>query len=86
MDAVQWNKTVGNIERSTKHGETRKGREWGLFPTTATGLVSWRQAMDELDGYSRGFYLTDDEGETWFTRLEGPAAEVHDGPGTSGPI
>ena len=65
---VQWNKTVGGIERSTKFGDERRVRKYTLF-LDSSDLANFRAAMDDLDGYSLPFYILDHEGDYWLCRL-----------------
>lgn len=65
---VQWNPTVGGLERSTKFGDERRIREYGLF-LSPSDLVEFKAAMTELDSYSKPFYIKDDEGAYFLCRL-----------------
>ncbi len=67
-DNVQWNRTVGGLERSTKFGEERRVREYGLF-LSASELTSFKAAMTELNGYAKPFWFKDDEGAYFLCRL-----------------
>lgn len=67
-DNVQWNRTVGGLERSTKFGEERRVREYGLF-LSASELTEFKAAMDELNSYARPFWIKDDEGAYFPCRL-----------------
>ena len=73
---VVWSRTVGNNERSTKFGDARRVRQYGLY-LDSTDLTSWRAAMDDLDGYSNTFYIKDHEDAYIFGRLDGAPAEDH---------
>ena len=74
---VQWNPTVGGLERSTKFGNIRKSRQYALFLQTATGTITtFRDAMDDLDHYSKPFYLKDHEGSYFMARLTAVPAET----------
>lgn len=68
QDNVQWNRTVGGLERSTKFGEERRVREYGLF-LSASELTEFKAAMDELNSYAMPFYIKDDEGAYFPCRL-----------------
>ena len=65
---VQWNRTVGGLERSSKLGDERRARDYGLF-LSASELTDFQAAMTELDGYSKPFYIKDDEGAYFMCRL-----------------
>uniref|UniRef100_A0A6M3IXV4 Tail protein n=1 Tax=viral metagenome TaxID=1070528 RepID=A0A6M3IXV4_9ZZZZ len=65
---VQWNMTVGGLERSTMFGNKRRTRTYALFLDT-TDLASFRAAMVDLDNYSKPFYLKDHEGSYFMARL-----------------
>lgn len=67
-DNVQWNRTVGGLERSTKFGDERRVREYGLF-LSASDLTEFKAAMTELNGYAKPFYIKDDEGAYFMCRL-----------------
>lgn len=69
VDNVQWNRTVGGLERSTKFGDEKKVRIYTLF-LSATELTNFRAAMDDLDGYSKPFYIKDHEDDYWLCRLQ----------------
>lgn len=71
---VIWSRTVGGSERSTKFGEVRRIRQYGLY-LDATDLALWDAAIDYLDGYSKPFYLTDHEGDTMLGRFDGQPAK-----------
>lgn len=76
-DNVQWNRTVGGVERATKFGEVRKQRTYTLCLTTAE-LVNFRAAMDDLDEYSKPFYIKDHEDSYFLCRLLSvPVEEIH---------
>ena len=67
---VKWQQSLGGLERSTKFGEERRARTYNLFLTTDDGTITtFRAAMDDLDGYSKPFYLKDHEGNYWMARL-----------------
>ena len=67
-DNVQWNRTVGGLERSTKFGEEKRVREYGLF-LSASDLTEFKAAMAELNGYAKPFWIKDDEGAYFPCRL-----------------
>ncbi len=71
LDNVQWNRTVGGSERSTKFGPVRRSRTYSLF-LSAAELVQFDLAMAYLDDYSNPFFVTDHAGDTFFARLAGP--------------
>ena len=68
LDNVVWTATLGGIERSTKLGDVRKGRDYSLF-LYPEKLVEWRAMVDYLDEYSHPFYLKDHEDDYWFARF-----------------
>lgn len=69
QDNVIWNPTVGGGERSTKFGEERRVREYSLL-LDSTALTAFRAAMDDLDGYSKPFYIKDREDDYWMCKLQ----------------
>ena len=69
LDNVRWNKSVGGIERSTKFGDEKRTREYTLL-LNSTDLAAFRAAMDELESYSRPFYIKDADGNYWMCRLQ----------------
>jgi len=69
LDNVRWNRTVGGIERGTKLGDERRIREYTLL-LDSTDLAAFRAAMDELNSYSRPFYIKDADGEYWLCKLQ----------------
>jgi len=71
---VQWNSSVGGLERSTKFGDERRQRSYALF-LDAANLALFRAAMDDLDHYSKPFYLKDHEGNYFMARLMGVPQE-----------
>lgn len=70
-DNVQWNRTIGGIERATKFGEVRQQWNYTMFLGT-TSLTDFRNAMNKLGDYSKPFYLKDHEGNYWLVRLLEP--------------
>jgi len=66
---VQWNRTVGGLERSTKFGSERRIREYTLL-LDSTDLTAFRAAMDDLGSYSKPFYIKDRDGNYWMCRLQ----------------
>lgn len=70
LDNVAWNRTVGGSERSTKFGDTRRRREYSLF-LSPDEYVQFEVATAFLDEYSRPFFLTDHNGQTWLARFDG---------------
>jgi len=65
---VQWNMTVGGLERSTMFGDKRRTRSYALF-LDATNLALFRAAMVYLDNYSKPLLLKDHEGSYFMARL-----------------
>lgn len=74
---VQWNKTIGGLERSTKFGDERRVRNYTLFLSTAE-LNTFRSNMADTSGYSKPFYIKDHKGEYFLARLSGPPTEQYD--------
>ena len=72
---VSWRRTQGGLERSTKFGDARKVRRYNLFLENAGDLLTLRTAIDDLDEFSKPFYLKDHEGYYWLARFTG-APEV----------
>jgi len=68
LDNVSWRRTVGGPERSTKFGDIRRSRSYGLVLDSAD-LTLFRAAMSDLDEYSKPFYILDDEGAYYTCRL-----------------
>lgn len=69
---VRWTQSLGGMERSTKFGNERRVRQYALFleeNNDKTTLTDFRAAMDDLDGYSKPFYIKDHEGDYWMARL-----------------
>lgn len=79
---VEWQETIGGIERSTKYGDRRRVRKYSLF-LDAANLAIFRAAMDDLDEGSRPFYIEDHEGDTWMCRLMNDPTEKYITPGTT---
>lgn len=80
LDNVTWRRSIGGLERSTKFGDKRKERRYDLFLLNASELLSFRTAMENLDEYSKPFYIKDHEGNYWFARLTAIPREVWDNP------
>lgn len=74
---VEWNRTVGGLERSTKFGDERRMREYTLL-LDASALTAFRAAKAELDGYSKPCYIKDRDGYYWMCRLQGVPTEDPD--------
>jgi len=76
---VIWTQSVGGLERSTKFGNLRRRRNYTLFLESTndyTTLTDFRAAMDDLDHYSKPFYLKDHEGTYFMARLVGAPIET----------
>jgi len=73
---VQWNKTVGNVERSTKFGNAREAWEYH-FNLDATDLAALEAAIANLDEYSKPFYICDHRSEYHMVRLLEPLKKDH---------
>jgi len=76
---VQWNRSLGGVERATKFGDTRKSRTYTLF-LSSTELTDFRNNMADLDELSKPFYIKDDDGNYWMARLVGDPVETPDHP------
>lgn len=70
LDNVQWNRTVGGSERSTKFGDRRRRREYSLF-LSPDESAQFDDAIGYLDQYSRPFFLADHTGQTYLARIDG---------------
>lgn len=68
VDNVVWTATLGGIERSTKLGDVRRGREYSLF-LYPEKLIDWRAMVAYMDEYSKPFYVKDHEDDYWFARF-----------------
>lgn len=77
LDNVQWNRTIGGLERATKFGDERRVRNYTLFMSTSE-LDTFRTAMVDTSGYSKPFYLKDHKGEYIFSRLMEVPVESYD--------
>lgn len=76
---VQWNRTVGGMERSTKFGKAKRNRRYSLQLDTAK-LAEFKAFLLLLDDFSRPFYLFDHEGKYWLARfLNNPLKSLTDG-------
>lgn len=67
-DNILWNKTIGGIERSTKFGDKRRIREY-TFLLNSTNLTLFRSSMDDIDNYSKPFYIKDTNDTYWMCRF-----------------
>ena len=77
FDNVQWNKTIGGLERATKFGDERRVRNYTLFLTTGE-LDTFRSRMEDTSGYSKPFYIKDHKNEYFLARLSGPPTEQYE--------
>jgi len=68
VDNVVWTATLGGIERSTKLGGVRRGRNYSLFLYPGK-LIEWKELVTYLDEFSKPFYVKDHEGDYWFARF-----------------
>ena len=66
---VVWTPTLGATERSTKHGDARRVREYSILLKDSTDISSFRTAMGYLDEYSKQFYIKDGGGNYWVARF-----------------
>lgn len=70
--AVQWNRTAGGLERSTKFGENRRTRKYSFW-LTESEYTSFETVLSYLDNYSKPFMFSDHEGSAYMARfLEEP--------------
>ncbi len=65
---VDWDRSIGGTERSTKFGDIRRVRRYSMF-LDATDLAAFQSAMAELDDYSKPFYIKDHAGNYFLCRL-----------------
>lgn len=65
---VQWNRTMGGVERSTKFGVARRVRNYPLH-LDSTDLASLLEALSYLDNYSKPFYFKDHNDEYFMARF-----------------
>lgn len=79
IDNVQWNRTIGGLERATKMGEKRRAIEYSML-LPATGLTDFSSAMAHLSGYSKPFYIKDHAANYWLCRLVETPEENYDHP------
>ena len=77
VDNVQWNRSVGGIERSTKFGDKRRTRSYSLF-LDSTDKTNFRVAMAYLDHYTKPFYIRDHEDNYFMCRLQSISPESYD--------
>ena len=75
LDNVTWRRTIGGPERSTKFGVVRKTRGYDMKLDNSTDLATLRTAIDDLDDYSKPFYVKDHEDEYWLARFLTPPPE-----------
>lgn len=71
---VRWNKTFGDTERATKFGPSRRLPNYTVL-LSAADLVSWQSAMDDLDDYSKPFFIKDHAGNYFMARFSEPPGE-----------
>lgn len=71
---VEWKQTIGGSERATKFGEKRRTRSYHLI-LDSTELANFRQVIEDLDEFSKGFYLKDHEDAYFFARFNGEPEE-----------
>ena len=74
VENIQWTKTLGGVERSTKFGQKRRSRSYLIF-LNSTNLAIFRTAMEYLDDYSKPFFFKDHEGSYFMARFNGPPKE-----------
>ncbi len=65
---VQWNTTIGGVERSTKYGPARKVRRYTFFLSEAE-FAEFETVVGYLDGYSQPFYFKDHRGAYFLARF-----------------
>ncbi|BBO80165.1 hypothetical protein DSCO28_07310 [Desulfosarcina ovata subsp. sediminis] len=66
---VQWNRSVGGIERSTRFGRTRRSRSYTVF-LDESGLARFDEAVAFLDEFSKPFFFRDHTGSYYWARLD----------------
>ena len=74
MDNVQWNKTIGGMERSTKFGDKRKTRVYSfwLSPSEYTDFLTVKSYLND---YARPFYFKDHKDNYFLAKFEGMPEE-----------
>lgn len=65
---VQWNATLGGVERSTKHGPKRRSRNYSFY-LSPTELSDFETVVDYLNEYSLPFYFKDHTGAHFSARF-----------------
>jgi hypothetical protein len=65
---VQWNSTVGGVERSTKHGPKRRVRRYTFF-LSETEFADFGTVAGYLDDYSLPFYVKDHQNNYFLARF-----------------
>lgn len=68
MANVQWNRTIGEHERSTKLGLKRRIRNYSLN-LSAANQTNFDTVITLLDDYSKPFYIKDHDGDYFLCRL-----------------
>ena len=72
QDNVQWNRTAGDVERSTKRGDKRRVRDY-TFMLSAAELADFETVINYTDDYSKPFYIKDHRDAYYMARfLEKP--------------
>lgn len=66
---VQWNRTIGGNERSTKFGNARKFRTYTLR-LSAAEYTDYLELIGYLDGYSKPFFFKDHQDNYFMAKFE----------------
>lgn len=69
MSNVQWNRSIGGMERSTVYGEEIRGRVYTLNLEGDTQLDNFRTCMAYLDNYGKPLYIMDHDGDYWIAKI-----------------
>lgn len=69
VDQVQWNKSIGGLERSTKLGPKRRVRSYNFMLSPAE-FADFETVVGHLDDYSQPFYFKDHADQYYFARFQ----------------
>lgn len=69
MANVQWNRTVGGLERSTKFGVKRKVYKYNLF-ISASEWTDLQTVLSYLNDYAKPFYFKDHFGNYFMAKFD----------------
>lgn len=73
ISKVTWTPSVGGLKRSVKHGDVGRNRQYTLLLNSAD-KTNYLAAMNDLSGYSKGFYFKDTDGDYFMAHLPAPPA------------